>query len=104
MTESRPNTSPLAAELSGGFLPGWAPYGVVGGSAALAAAVLLAFGAFSVALTLVGTVVIGCVVLYGWSRSVEGSRRALDRVVTFLIISAFGLAMIPLLSLLFEVL
>jgi phosphate transport system permease protein len=104
MTESTIDTGPLAAELSGGFLPGWAPYGVVGGSAALAAAILLAFGAFSVALTLVGTVLIGCVVLYAWSRSVEGGRRALDRVVTLMIISAFGLALIPLLSLLFEVL
>jgi phosphate transport system permease protein len=104
MTESTIDTGPPAAELSGGFLPGWAPYGVVGGSAALAAVVLLAFGAFSVALTLVGTVLIGCVVLYAWSRSVEGGRRALDRVVTLMIISAFGLALIPLLSLLFEVL
>lgn len=90
--------------VSGGVLPKWAPYGVFVGSAALSGAVLLAAGSFSIGLTLVFGVIVACVAIYGWSRAVEGPRRALDRVMTMAIASAFALAMIPLASLLFEVL
>ena len=38
-----------------------------------------------------------------WSRAVEGGRRAADRVATLLVWSAFGLAMIPLVSLVWTV-
>jgi len=89
--------------ISGGVLPGWAPYGVVAGSALFAAAALLAAGSFSVGVMLLGAVLVACAVLYSWSRAVEGSRRAKDRVVTLAIAAAFGLAMIPLISLLYEV-
>jgi len=92
-----------AAELRTGLLPAWAPYVAVGASAVCVAAMLLAAGAFSVALLLVATAGLSCVALYLWSRSVEGSRRATDRAVTLMIVSAFGLALAPLLSLLFEV-
>ncbi|HZO06767.1 MAG TPA: phosphate ABC transporter permease PstA, partial [Solirubrobacterales bacterium] len=44
-----------------------------------------------------------CVAIYTWSRAVEGPRRAFDRTMTMAIAAAFGLAMIPLASLLFEV-
>jgi phosphate transport system permease protein len=89
--------------LAGGILPGWAPYGVFAGSCALSAAVLLATGAFTIALMLVFGVIVGCAGIYAWSRVVEGPRRALDRTVTLAIASAFALAMIPLASLLYEV-
>jgi phosphate transport system permease protein len=89
--------------VSGGILPSWAPYGVFAGSTALAAAVLLAAGSFSIGLTLVFGVLFACVAIYAWSRTVEGPRRAIDRVMTMAIASAFALAMIPLASLLFEV-
>ncbi len=89
--------------LESGVLPDWSPYGVVAGSAVLAAALLLAAGAFSVALLLVFTVLVAMVVTYTWSRRVEGPRRAKDRLVTLAIVAAFGLALIPLLSLIFEV-
>jgi phosphate transport system permease protein len=92
-----------SAGISGGVLPSWAPYGVVAGSALLAAALLIATGVYTVALMLVFAVPIAAVALYAWSRSVEGSRRAKDRVVTLLIASAFALAMLPLISLLYEV-
>ncbi len=39
-----------------------------------------------------------------WSRAVEGGRKALDRLATLLVWSAFGLAMIPLVSLVWTVL
>jgi phosphate transport system permease protein len=89
--------------IAGGVLRGWASYAVVGAAAALAAAVLLATGAFTVALMLVFAVPVACVGLYGWSRVAEGPRRAKDRVITLLIASAFALAMLPLISLLYEV-
>jgi phosphate transport system permease protein len=92
-----------APGIAGGVLPGWAPYAVIGASALIAAAILLATGAFTVALMLLFAVPIACVALYSWSRAVEGPRRAKDRVVTLLIASAFVLAMLPLISLLYEV-
>jgi phosphate transport system permease protein len=92
-----------APRLQGGSLPGWATWAVLAAAAAASAAVLLAAGAFTVALTLVFMVLVAVVALYSWSRAVEGPRRAKDRAMTLLIVSAFGLAMIPLFSLLFEV-
>jgi len=97
-------TPPLrAAALGGGVLPDWAPYGVVAGSVLFVAALLLATGTFSVALLLVAATVVSCLAIYLWSRAVENRRRAFDRLVTFAIIAAFALALVPLLSLLFEV-
>jgi phosphate transport system permease protein len=89
--------------IGGGVLPAWSAYAVFGGSAALAAAALLAAGVFTVALMLVFAVLVALVGTYVLSRAVEGPRRAKDRTVTLAIGSAFGLAMIPLLSLIFEV-
>jgi phosphate transport system permease protein len=93
----------LQLDRSGGSLPSWATWVVLAGSAALVAAILLATGAFTVALTLVFGTLLSAAVLYAWSRTVEGPRRALDRVMTLWIAAAFGLAMIPLFSLIFEV-
>jgi phosphate transport system permease protein len=93
----------LRLAATGGTLPGWALYAVLGGSAALAAATLLATGSFTVALTLVFAVLVAGVVLYAWSRAVEGPRRARDRAMTLAIGTAFALAMVPLISLLYEV-
>jgi phosphate transport system permease protein len=93
----------MNATLDTGVLPSWSSYGAVAGSALLATALLLAAGAFSVALLLILTVFVAAIVTYTWSRRVEGPRRAKDRLVTLLIVAAFGLALIPLLSLVFEV-
>jgi phosphate transport system permease protein len=95
--------SPGGTLVSGGVLPKWAPYSVFAGSAAFSAAVLVATGSFSIALMLVFGVLVSCAGIYVWSRAVEGPRRALDRTMTMAIASAFALAMIPLASLLFEV-
>jgi phosphate transport system permease protein len=96
--------TPLGAPaLGGGVLPDWAPYGVVAASLLFVAALLLATGTFGVALLLVGATVVSCLAIYLWSRAVEGRRRAFDRLVTFAILAAFALALVPLLSLLFEV-
>ncbi|WP_232796910.1 phosphate ABC transporter permease PstA [Blastococcus atacamensis] len=57
----------------------------------------------NVALYVAGTVAVGTALVYGVSRSLEGPRTAKDRLVTCLVYSAFGLAMVPLLSLAYEV-
>jgi phosphate transport system permease protein len=94
----------LGSSAGGGALPGWAPYGTVAGGLALSAAVLAALGIFTIALTLVFGAIVAVVAIYAWSRAVEGSRRAKDRAITMAIAAAFGVAMAPLISLLYEVL
>jgi phosphate transport system permease protein len=44
------------------------------------------------------------VVVYAWSRGVEGSRKATDRLVTAVVTSAFLVALLPLISVLYTVL
>jgi phosphate transport system permease protein len=58
---------------------------------------------FSIALTVVYTLVLGPSAVYLVSRSVEGTRKATDRLVTALVWSAFGVAMVPLVSLVWTV-
>jgi phosphate transport system permease protein len=88
---------------SGGALPGWAPWGAFVGALVFCAAVEAALGWFTIALMLVFGALVGIVAIYAWSRAVEGKRRAKDRAVTMAIASAFGIAMAPLISLLYEV-
>ena len=83
-------------------LPRWAPVAVF--TAALAVVVVLdLLFSLNIALYALFTVALGTVALYALSRSVEGGRRATDRLVTCLVYAAFGIAMVPLLSLAFEV-
>jgi phosphate transport system permease protein len=89
--------------LGRGVLPSWAPYAVVVGALLLAAGLLAATGRLGAVLLVVLTAVISAVVLYSWSRTVEGTRRATDRLATLSICAAFGLAVAPLVSLLFQV-
>jgi phosphate transport system permease protein len=83
-------------------LPSWAPLLV--GVVAIAAAVLVvsAIGGGVVAVVVLATLVFA-VALPTWSRLVEGSRKAVDRLVTTLVWVALGLALIPLASLLWKV-
>ena len=90
------------APISGASLPTWGPWGALLGSAVVVAAALLVLG-FNIALFLVLTALLGFVVLYGWSRAVEGNRRAFDRGVTYSVVVAFLLALAPLVSLLYTV-
>jgi phosphate transport system permease protein len=91
------------AAMSAGPLPSWAPRAVLGGAALAAALLLIAAGALKLVPMLVVTAVIACPAIYAWSRVVEGRRRAFDRLMSALIVSAFGLAVTPLFSLLYEV-
>jgi len=94
-------THPIRTSLaaSGGRLPAWAFWGVYG--LALTAALLLWRAAgMHIGLVLVGAAVTAGLVVYAWSRQVEGSRRAQDRLATIGVSSAFAIAMVPLASLL----
>jgi phosphate transport system permease protein len=88
---------------SQGSLPSWAPYAAVGASVAVVAAVLAAMGSFTIVLTIVLSVVVSCAAIYAWARVVEGHRQATDRAVTLTIVALFGVAVAPLISLLYQV-
>lgn len=81
-----------------GQLPRWATPGALVGAAVLVGVLLAVTGAFSTGLFVVGTVLVFAVGLYIWSRRVEGNRKAMDRLVTIIVTSAFLLALIPLVS------
>jgi phosphate transport system permease protein len=93
-----------------GRLGRYVPAYVLAGALALSTAIFLLISAAAEApeFNLVGTILLG-VVLYGItiyvaSRLVEGSRQAKDRLVTTLVVAAFVVALLPLISLLATVL
>ncbi|WP_229051998.1 phosphate ABC transporter permease PstA [Aeromicrobium sp. Leaf350] len=99
--QKTPEPFDLKSELQEHQLPLWVPKAIVAGAAVVG--VLLAVS---------GAVSIAQAVLIGWaltwalpiaSRVVEGGRKASDRTVTLLVSSAFGLALIPLGSILWLV-
>jgi phosphate transport system permease protein len=83
-------------------LPSWGPWAPPAAALALAVALAIATD-IAAGVLLVGAVVAAAAVVYAWSRVVEGGRRAVDRLVTVLVSSAFALAVIPLVSLLWTV-
>ncbi|MBD8020968.1 phosphate ABC transporter permease PstA [Brevibacterium gallinarum] len=94
-----------AIELKSKQLPKWAPWGVA--AAAIIAAIALSFiftGGFNVPLAALLAGVINLAVIFAWSFAVEGQRKATDRVATTLVTSAFAIACIPLISLLWTAL
>ncbi|MDQ3485110.1 MAG: phosphate ABC transporter permease PstA [Actinomycetota bacterium] len=93
---------PLRAPIVRNSLPSWGA-GAVCLAAAVAAVALLALTDVSLAVLVVGAVVLSGIVIYVWSRVVEGTRTATDRSVTFAVTSAFALALVPLVSVLYTV-
>jgi phosphate transport system permease protein len=89
--------------IGGGSLPKWAPWALIGGSAALVAAVLLGAESFGWPAFIGLSIVVSMMATYTVSRSVEGPRRAKDRLVTVGVSAAFGVALTPLISLLYQV-
>jgi phosphate transport system permease protein len=102
-TDLSPGTdAPQTGVRRAGRLPRWAP--PVAFAVALAVAALVDVAAsLDLALYVLITVVLGTLLLYAVSRAVESRRTAADRLVTCVVVSAFGLAMVPLLSLVYEV-
>jgi phosphate transport system permease protein len=83
-------------------LPRWAP--ALGGVVSLAAAGLPAMLlGWNLAAWLVVSVVLFLVALPGWSLVVENRRSAVDRLMTGLVWSAFGVAVLPLVWLIYVV-
>ncbi|HEY6772109.1 MAG TPA: phosphate ABC transporter permease PstA [Solirubrobacterales bacterium] len=116
MADERPRENPAAAYdpaesvaalggpgLAGGTLPRWFPVAVIGGCALISLAVLLATGGLTIVLLFVLTFVLALPTGFIWSRLTEGRREAKDRLVTLAITAGFGIAVAPLISLLYEV-
>ena len=92
-----------AIPLSHGRLPRIAPtlVGVVALALAGLLGLLLSWGYVGIAVV---AVIVYCIALPGWSAVVENTRAAVDRLVTTLIWTAFGVAVIPLVWLIWVVL
>jgi phosphate ABC transporter permease subunit PstA len=97
---SAPQPRPVRVERK---LPRFAPLGLFLLGIALGAA-LSAVTGFSVTSTVIYGVVLGTVLVYVATRAVQGRRKATDRLVTCLVTTAFGIAMVPLISLVYTVL
>jgi phosphate ABC transporter permease subunit PstA len=104
-TQSAPETSapqrgPVRVERR---LPRFAPLGLYLAGIALGAA-LSALTGFSVTSTVIYGIILGTLAVYVASRAVEGRRKGTDRLVTCLVTTAFAIAMVPLVSLVYTVL
>jgi phosphate transport system permease protein len=86
-----------------GTLPSWFLEAAVGASALVALAILLVTGSFTIVLVFILTFALALPTAYIWSRMVETRRQATDRLVTLAVVAGFGLAVAPLISLLYEV-
>lgn len=91
------------ATIGGGRLPDRLPYAVTAAAAVVVAAILLATSRFTIFLLVLGTGVVSSVAIYAFSRAIESSRQAKNRLMTTAIAAAFVLAVMPLISLLYTV-
>jgi phosphate transport system permease protein len=101
-------TGGIVNSLTSGRLPRWAPWALLAGSWAIGIAIfaLVAMGSgteFNIALAIfVGTILFD-ILIFVTSYLVEGVRQAKNRLVTSLVVTAFIIALLPLISLLFTV-
>ncbi|MGH3432749.1 MAG: phosphate ABC transporter permease PstA [Thermocrispum sp.] len=82
-------------------LPRWVPWGLL--VAAVAVGVLLQILGVAIGLAAVAAAAGYAVVVYGVSVTVEGRRKAKDRLVTTVVTAAFILALLPLISVVYTV-
>ncbi len=94
----QPPNSDIASTLRGAQLPTWAGRAALG--AGVAVGLLLYFAGTSTFKSLLIGWAVVAIALPVWSRIVEGSRKATDRLVTVLVATAFGIALFPLFSIL----
>ena len=83
-----------------GRLPDWGPWAVYGGLGVIGVIAIVAGGMNMVLAAVVAAAAAG-VVVYTWARVVEGSRRATDRAITLFVSSAFAVAVVPLVSVIY---
>ena len=102
------DAAPTINSLTTGRLPRWVPWGLLGASW-LVFIVFFAMvaasngGDFNIAAALFLGTILFDVLLYVIARLVEGGRQAANRLVTSLVVTAFIVALLPLVSLLFTV-
>lgn len=103
------STTAVAGSMRGGQLPRYSPAGLLVLSLVVTGGLFLLFllsgmtAAYNVTGAIFFGLVLWVVVVYVTSFLVEGSRRAQDRLVTALVCTAFGIALLPLISLLLTV-
>ncbi|MBK8461961.1 MAG: phosphate ABC transporter permease PstA [Nigerium sp.] len=88
-------TKTTLSSLTGGELPRWTPWAVLAAAQALGLVVL---GTANLAGAIVSGVVLYLVTIAALSGVVEGRRKATDRLVTSLVVAAFVIATVPLVS------
>jgi phosphate transport system permease protein len=104
------STTAVTGGIRAGQLPRYSPVGLLVLSLVVTGALFLVFllagmtAAYNVTGAIFFGLVLWVVVTYVASFLVEGSRRAKDRLVTALVCTAFGIALLPLISLLVTVL
>ncbi len=91
------------ATLTAGRLPRWTTGAVLAICLVASVIFFVAGGSFGVIRVLVVSVLLFAIVMVALSARVEGSRKAKDRLATITVTSAFGLALLPLISLVISV-
>lgn len=101
--------APTTMSTTAGHLPKWAPWALLLGCFAVSAVIFALANSggdpadFNIALTLVVGLLIYMVAIFALSTVVESRRHATDRLMTALVSSAFVVALLPLISLLYTV-
>jgi phosphate transport system permease protein len=95
--------SASSSKLTAGQLPAWISGVVLAISLVLAASLFALLGSFGLIRTLAVALVIYAIIIVAASAVVEGKRKAVDRLATTLVTSAFVLALLPLVSLIISV-
>ncbi|HTW17585.1 MAG TPA: phosphate ABC transporter permease PstA [Nocardioides sp.] len=102
-TQTRvPERLPTAMPLQAAQLPSFAPLLAVVVSGGIGALLALLLGWGPIAAVVVGWIVL-VLALPTWSAAVEGRRKSVDRLASVVIWSTFGVALIPLVSLIWQV-
>ncbi|WP_300082605.1 phosphate ABC transporter permease PstA [Propioniciclava sp.] len=98
--------APRAASgsLTAGQLPRWSPAATGVGALVLAALVTVPLIGVNIAVIAIAGFLAHQLALFAWSASVEGTRRATDRIMQGFVVAAFVLALVPLVWLAFTTL
>nr|WP_082510291.1 phosphate ABC transporter permease PstA [Leifsonia sp. Leaf325] len=109
MTTTKAPAMAMPNALTSGKLPRYAPLWMLGASLAFSIAVfaVLNWAGATITYNWAGTAILAvalyCVLIWIVSRLVEGGRKAADRLVTALVATAFGIALVPLISVTYTV-
>jgi phosphate transport system permease protein len=104
-TATRPPTSsaPASSPLTSGRLTRFQRLAIVAGAIVVGALTWIPEGAVNWARWAIVTLLVYCAATYIASRIVEGRRHAVDRLATAIVTSAFGIVLLPLISVVWTV-